>query len=231
MAALMNERMLCPCRSVEAIAAAVGDAHVMLTERRSRCRSTALCSDLDRRDRHLHRQHAQQAAAEENHLTMASEPDTVTNWTFAEFLRWGRHGAGRTRPDWQCLFANDIDAKKGASYARNFSGDHLKVGNVANLTTANLPGHVDLAWASPPCQDVSHERKRETPRLCRGGSSSLTFTAVHQRVQREQPLLKGTPPMDEYESLSHTTWDCRYRSRFHSKCRRRTLYRATASSG
>ena len=25
------------------------------------------------------------------------------------------------------------------------------------------------------------QRKRETPRLCRGGSSSLTFPAVHQR--------------------------------------------------
>ena len=86
---------------------------------------------------------------------MANEPDAVTNWTFAEFFA----GAGMARPelspDWQCLFANDIDAKKGASYARNFSGDHLKVGNVADLTTANLPGHVDLAWASPPCQDVS----------------------------------------------------------------------------
>jgi DNA (cytosine-5)-methyltransferase 1 len=29
------------------------------------------------------------------------------------------------------------------------------VGDVARLTTSALPGHADLAWASPPCQDFS----------------------------------------------------------------------------
>ena len=30
--------------------------------------------------------------------------------------------------------------------------------------------------------------------------------------------------MDEYESLSHTTWDCKYHGVFIPKCRRKTLY-------
>src|SRR5271155_2746994 len=30
--------------------------------------------------------------------------------------------------------------------------------------------------------------------------------------------------MNEYESLSHTTWDCKYHVVFIPKCRRRTLY-------
>ena len=30
--------------------------------------------------------------------------------------------------------------------------------------------------------------------------------------------------MDEYHSLSHTLWDCRYRVVFIPKCRRKTLY-------
>ena len=30
--------------------------------------------------------------------------------------------------------------------------------------------------------------------------------------------------MDEYESLSHTTWDCKFHVVFIPKCRRRTLY-------
>src|SRR5271165_5444626 len=30
--------------------------------------------------------------------------------------------------------------------------------------------------------------------------------------------------MDEYESLSHTRWDCKYHVVFIPKCRRRTLY-------
>jgi putative transposase len=29
--------------------------------------------------------------------------------------------------------------------------------------------------------------------------------------------------MDEYESLSHTTWDCKYHVVFIPKCRRKTL--------
>src|ERR1700722_5302367 len=57
--------------------------------------------------------------------------------------------------DWSCLFANDIDAKKGASYATNWGAEHLKIGDVAKLTTKSLPGHADLAWASFPCQDLS----------------------------------------------------------------------------
>ena len=30
--------------------------------------------------------------------------------------------------------------------------------------------------------------------------------------------------MDEYETLIHTTWDCKYHIVFISKCRRKTLY-------
>src|SRR5262249_3883755 len=30
--------------------------------------------------------------------------------------------------------------------------------------------------------------------------------------------------MDEYQSLSHTTWDCKYHVVFIPKCRRKTLY-------
>ena len=30
--------------------------------------------------------------------------------------------------------------------------------------------------------------------------------------------------MNEYESLSHTTWDCKYHVVFIPKCRRKTLY-------
>jgi hypothetical protein len=30
--------------------------------------------------------------------------------------------------------------------------------------------------------------------------------------------------MDEYESLSHTKWECKYHAVFIPKCRRKTLY-------
>lgn len=58
-------------------------------------------------------------------------------------------------PSWSCLFANDIDAKKGASYSANWGSDRLVVGDVAELTPRDLPDQADLAWASFPCQDLS----------------------------------------------------------------------------
>ncbi len=56
---------------------------------------------------------------------------------------------------WHCLFANDFDHKKSRSYRRNWGGDVLKVEDVRKLSTSDLPGQADLAWASFPCQDLS----------------------------------------------------------------------------
>jgi DNA (cytosine-5)-methyltransferase 1 len=39
--------------------------------------------------------------------------------------------------------------------AANWGDEHLKVGDVAKVTAGELPGVVDLAWASFPCQDLS----------------------------------------------------------------------------
>ena len=74
---------------------------------------------------------------------------------FYEFFAGGgmvRVGLG---PEWSCLFANDIDPKKGASYVRNWGDSDFHLADVAELTTASLPGTADLAWASFPCQDLS----------------------------------------------------------------------------
>lgn len=57
--------------------------------------------------------------------------------------------------DWQCLFANDIDAKKAQSYRANWDSRELVVDDVNNISTDQLPGQADLAWASFPCQDLS----------------------------------------------------------------------------
>lgn len=59
-------------------------------------------------------------------------------------------------PAWKCSFANDFCEKKARSY-RSFFGDspELKVADVGQLTTKDLPGIPDLVWASFPCQDLS----------------------------------------------------------------------------
>jgi DNA (cytosine-5)-methyltransferase 1 len=57
---------------------------------------------------------------------------------------------------WHCTFANDICPKKARAYRAFFgSSPELKVQDVAQLTTRDLPGAADLAWASFPCQDLS----------------------------------------------------------------------------
>ncbi|HHK3742012.1 TPA: DNA cytosine methyltransferase [Pseudomonas aeruginosa] len=74
---------------------------------------------------------------------------------FYEFFAGGGMARAGLGPDWQCLLANDFDPKKGAAYAANWGDDHLRVADVATLSTADLPGCADLAWASFPCQDLS----------------------------------------------------------------------------
>jgi DNA (cytosine-5)-methyltransferase 1 len=74
---------------------------------------------------------------------------------FYEFFAGGgmaRLGLGES---WTCTFANDIDVKKAASYRFRFGSDHLLIRDVAMLSSADLPGHATLAWASFPCQDLS----------------------------------------------------------------------------
>ncbi len=56
---------------------------------------------------------------------------------------------------WRCLFANDFDPVKAATYRANWGGEHLHEGDVWALASQDLPGQADLAWASSPCQDVS----------------------------------------------------------------------------
>ena len=74
---------------------------------------------------------------------------------FYEFFAGGgmaRMGLGQ---GWRCLYANDIDEKKASSYALNWGDAELQVADVNAVTTNDLPGTADLAWASFPCQDLS----------------------------------------------------------------------------
>lgn len=74
---------------------------------------------------------------------------------FYEFFAGGGMARAGLGAGWQGLFANDIDPAKAASYRANCGADDFKLGDIADLTTADLPGHADLAWASFPCQDLS----------------------------------------------------------------------------
>jgi DNA (cytosine-5)-methyltransferase 1 len=75
--------------------------------------------------------------------------------TFYEFFAGGGMARAGLGDGWQCLFANDFDAKKAESYRANWDGDELFVGDVRKVETRQLPGRADLIWASFPCQDLS----------------------------------------------------------------------------
>jgi DNA (cytosine-5)-methyltransferase 1 len=75
--------------------------------------------------------------------------------SFYEFFAGGGMARAGLGGEWTCLFANDVEPKKGASYIANWGTGHLAIEDVAKLSTKQLPGHADLAWASFPCQDLS----------------------------------------------------------------------------
>jgi DNA (cytosine-5)-methyltransferase 1 len=79
----------------------------------------------------------------------------ISHSTFLEFFAGGGMARAGLGERWQCLFANDFDAMKAATYAANWGDEHFVCDDVANIRPSQLPGSADLAWASFPCQDLS----------------------------------------------------------------------------
>ncbi len=77
--------------------------------------------------------------------------------TFLEFFAGGGMARAGLGAGWRCLFANDIEAAKGAAYRANWGDADFRLADVADVRTADIPGArpADLAWASFPCQDLS----------------------------------------------------------------------------
>lgn len=67
------------------------------------------------------------------------------------------------------LFANDIDAKKARAFTANHDAP-FRLGDIWDLSPADLPGLADLAWASSPCQDVSLAGARGGLKAARSGA-------------------------------------------------------------
>ena len=54
---------------------------------------------------------------------------------FSEFFAGGGMARAGLGDSWRCVLANDIDAKKGASYAANWGSEEIKLCDIADLTT------------------------------------------------------------------------------------------------
>jgi DNA (cytosine-5)-methyltransferase 1 len=74
---------------------------------------------------------------------------------FYEFFAGGGMARAGLGKGWSCSFANDVCEKKAAIYRANWGDEHLTVADIYSLSSTDLPGHADLAWASFPCQDLS----------------------------------------------------------------------------
>lgn len=75
--------------------------------------------------------------------------------TFFEFFAGGGMARAGLQPDWQCLFANDFDARKVDTYRANWGEKEIAHGDIRTLAVGTLPVGVELIWASFPCQDLS----------------------------------------------------------------------------
>lgn len=75
--------------------------------------------------------------------------------TFYEFFAGGGMARMGLGPEWQCLFANDWNEKKGLAYVENWGTSDFKLGDINNIQLSELPGRADLVWSSFPCQDLS----------------------------------------------------------------------------
>ena len=74
---------------------------------------------------------------------------------FEFFAGGGMVRAGLGSENWRCRFANDFDHKKSAVYRSNWGDGTLKTADIKSLSSKDIDGEVDLAWATFPCQDLS----------------------------------------------------------------------------
>jgi DNA (cytosine-5)-methyltransferase 1 len=97
-----------------------------------------------------------------------------------EFFAGGGLARLGLEPDFACIFANDIEPAKTRAYQTAFGADGLRLGGIEQLTTADLPGHAALAWASFPCQDLSLAGARGGLDAARSG----TFWSFHRLIEQ-----------------------------------------------
>ena len=81
--------------------------------------------------------------------------DQGRRFSWYEFFAGGGMARLGLGDQWKCVFANEWCPKKTSAYRLYFGRcDELKEGDVAKLTTLDLPGAPHLVWASFPCQDL-----------------------------------------------------------------------------
>lgn len=97
-----------------------------------------------------------------------------------EFFAGGGLARLGLAPNFQCVFANDIDPAKARAYRTVFGGAHMYEGDIWRLSLSDLPGQAALAWASFPCQDLSLAGARRGLAAPRSGA----FWGFHRLIEK-----------------------------------------------
>lgn len=100
----------------------------------------------------LQREEAALGAGQKRIRPVTAKP----KYTFYEFFAGGGMARAGLGSEWKCVLANDFDPMKARAYRENWNGgEELIVADINLLESETLPGPVDMAWASFPCQDLS----------------------------------------------------------------------------
>lgn len=128
-------------------------------------------------------------------------PNARSGKTFCEFFAGiGLVHEALRQCGWQCVYANDIDAKKRQMYAGHYgdaAAEHYHEGDVwaVDEVLARIPGRPFLATASFPCTDMSLAGKRRG--LAGEQSGALFgFLQVLEQLDERRPaviLLENVP--------------------------------------
>ena len=81
-------------------------------------------------------------------------------FTFYECFAGGGMARAGLGASWRCLFANDFDPMKVATYQANWGAGHIRCADVATLTTHDLPTVAGIWTRSDPEQRLHHLRGR-----------------------------------------------------------------------
>jgi DNA (cytosine-5)-methyltransferase 1 len=115
----------------------------------------------------------------------------VGSRTFLDFFAGVGMAELGLAPDWQCVWANDIDSRKAAIHALNLPHTIYRIGDVAEVPVDDLPAPTAMAWASFPCQDLSLAGWRRGMTSNRSGTFWAFWNlmdALHKRRMRP-PLI------------------------------------------
>ncbi|MBL8544707.1 MAG: DNA cytosine methyltransferase [Hyphomonadaceae bacterium] len=139
-----------------------------------------------------------------------------------EFFAGGGLARLGLQPDFNCVFANDIDVAKASAYRAAFGAQEMRIGDIWALNPCDLPGQAALAWASFPCQDLSLAGARRGLSAPRSGAfwgfHGLMEKLVHENRAPDVLALENVTGLlsshagADFTALLHALADLGYRA-------------------